>query len=351
MAIDLLIIGQGICGTWLSYYAEKAGLSYKVIDEQRPDRASYIASGIINPVTGRRIVKTWMIDEVMPFAAQAYTEFGTELGIEGIFLKPIIDQHASPQMKLAFEERVKEGTEYISLPENERDWLEYFDYPFGYGTIHPAYVVNSPELLVAWRKILKHKERLLEERFELNELNLDKEWLTYKGVEAHKIVFCDGIDSFENPWFERLPSTKNKGEVIWIECKGLPDTHIFKKGMNLVPWEKDIFWVGSTYEWEFTDPNPTAAFREKTLAHLNQWLKLPFKVLEHKASIRPATMERRPYVGFHPKDERIGILNGMGTKGFSLGPYFAQQLVEHLKNGRTIAPEADLKRFSRILSR
>jgi glycine/D-amino acid oxidase-like deaminating enzyme len=73
--------------------------------------------------------------------------------------------------------------------------------------------------------------------------------------------------------------------------------------------------------------------------------------MEHKASIRPATLERRPFVGLHPHQENAGILNGMGTKGCSLAPFFASQLVDHLLRKKGIMPEADIKRFSKILSR
>ncbi len=35
--VDVLIVGQGICGTFLSRELDRAGLSYIVIDEERPD--------------------------------------------------------------------------------------------------------------------------------------------------------------------------------------------------------------------------------------------------------------------------------------------------------------------------
>ncbi|MBS1662348.1 MAG: FAD-dependent monooxygenase, partial [Bacteroidetes bacterium] len=59
--VDVLIIGQGICGTFLAHELERAGLSYLLIDEVRPFSASRVAAGLINPVTGRRLVTTWMI--------------------------------------------------------------------------------------------------------------------------------------------------------------------------------------------------------------------------------------------------------------------------------------------------
>jgi glycine/D-amino acid oxidase-like deaminating enzyme len=76
MVVDYLIIGQGISGTWLSYYLEKANRSFIVIDNDQPNSASRVAAGIINPVTGRRIVKTWMIDELLSFLIPAYEELG-----------------------------------------------------------------------------------------------------------------------------------------------------------------------------------------------------------------------------------------------------------------------------------
>ena len=78
---------------------------------------------------------------------------------------------------------------------------------------------------------------------------------------------------------------------------------------------------------------------------------MPFKIIDHQAAIRPANIERRPFAGFHPLNNRVGILNGMGTKGCSLAPFFAKQLVDNIIYNNFIDPEADLKRFSKILAR
>ena len=79
-------------------------------------------------------------------------------------------------------------------------------------------------------------------------------------------------------------------------------------------------------------------------------LKQPFKVVDHIASLRPAVaVERRPFAGFHPHIPQVGILNGMGTKGCSLAPYFAKQLVENFVSGKPIDPLADVVRFRRML--
>jgi glycine/D-amino acid oxidase-like deaminating enzyme len=114
---------------------------------------------------------------------------------------------------------------------------------------------------------------------------------------------------------------------------------------------QNTYWVGSTYQWEFENDQPTSPFYNTAKAQLQRWLKVPFEVVAHKAAVRPAALERRPFVGFHPQWPAVGILNGMGTKGASLAPYFAHQLAQHVVHGFPIADEADVKRFSRILTK
>ena len=143
----------------------------------------------------------------------------------------------------------------------------------------------------------------------------------------------------------------NKGEGLLVEIKGLPPNRIFKKGMSLVPYRENIFWLGSSYEWEFKDDKPSDIFRIHAENWLKHNLKLPYRVMEHFAALRPATLERRPFVGIHPLYPQIGILNGLGTKGCSLAPYFANQLVNKIKELGAIDPLADIKRFEKVLGR
>ena len=351
MHTEILLIGQGISGTFLSWYLQEAGIEHLVIDEPRPNTASQSAAAVINPVTGRRIVKTWLIDEVLPFARQAYKALGDALGIVAIGQKNIVDFYPTPQMKLAFEKRFGEDSQYLSAPADENHWKEWFHYDFGYGEIQPAYLVDLPAILPAYRALLQQRGQLLEEKFETELLQVNPDHIRYKDIEATHIIFCDGIAGEKNPWFNNLPFAPNKGEAVWVSVPGLPATHIFKRGFNLAPWQDDIFWLGSTYLWEFTDDQPTPGFRQFAQTWLQQTIKLPFKIVDHRAAIRPATLERRPFVGFHPAHPALGIFNGMGTKGCSLGPFFAHQMTEYLLHQKPILPEANVQRFQRILTR
>lgn len=351
MQTDILIIGQGISGTFLSWYLQQEGFSFLVIDQPQDNTASKVAAGVINPVTGRRIVKTWMIDEVLPFALNAYRQLGEEIGVMAIEQKNVIDFFPTPQMKLSFEKRYAEDQQYLALPADENNFRSWFNYDFGYGEIQPAYLVNLPGILPAYRSKLQEAGQLREEWFDPAQLQVSDHNVQYKDITATYILFADGISSAQSPFFRNLPFAQNKGEAIWLEIPGLPDTHVFKRGFSLIPWSRDIFWLGSTYLWEFENADPTPGFRQFAETWLKQTVTLPYKLLDHKAAIRPATLERRPFVGFHPLHPKVGIFNGMGTKGCSLGPFFARQLARHLREGTGITPEADVQRFKKVLSR
>ncbi len=351
MQIDVIIIGQGISGTFLSYYLQKKSLSFILIDESRPNTASKAAAGMINPVTGRRMVKTWMIDELMTFSKNAYQQIGDELNMECMTERKIIDFFPTPQMRNAFIDRFNEDADYLDLPASENEWRENFNYEFGFGEIAPIFLVDINGLLSSFREKLIADGQLMEEKFDINELHTIENKIQYKNISSDKIIFCDGINGVDNPYFKNLPFAPNKGEALIVEIKEFPSSHIFKKGINIVPLKKNLFWIGSSYEWDFKDEQHSENFRMQTESVLHQWLKMPFNIVDHVASVRPATLERRPFVGFHPAHQNIGILNGMGTKGCSLAPYFAKQLVENMINNSIILPEGNVQRFNKILLR
>jgi glycine/D-amino acid oxidase-like deaminating enzyme len=346
----ILIIGQGISGTMLSWFLHKANIPFMIMDDAKENTASKVAAGIINPVTGRRIVKTWMIDDVMPFAVNVYREMGTFLNIDVCSEKQLIDFFPTLQMKNAFEERLDENADYLRNS-NEKDFHRYFNYDYGYGSIAPAYVIQVAAILQHWREYLIKHHLLLEEKFQIESIQISDEKIIYHHIVADKIIFADGIQSETNRWFKHLPFSFNKGEALLVEIPELPDAYIFKKKYTLCPLKNNLFWLGANYTWNYDNDLPTSAFYDEASVMLKNFIKVPYSVHQHIAAIRPANIERRPFVGFHPVHKNIGIFNGMGAKGTSLAPYFAHQLANHINLHTPIHPEADVNRFLKILSR
>lgn len=389
MQTSVIIVGQGLCGTWLSYWLQQAGVDFMVIDEERPNTSTRVASGVINPVTGRRMSRTWLADEVIPFAEKAYAELSetisTNYEVRGTKLeeenccndevrgtneeepktknkKPqtasnlisrcdIIDFFNSPDRRLDFEKKATQFAEYLQWPGDEHHYRQHFHYELGYGIIAPAYQVDLQTMLDGWRQHLKQGNRLLEQRFDQAQLQLLPDGVQYQDIRADKIIFADGIAAHEAGYFRLLPFALNKGEALVVQIEGLLADHIYKKGNTITPWRGGYFWAGSTYNNHYTDDLPTEAFRQSMEAWLRSFVKHPFEVLDHLAAIRPATVERRPFAGWHPQHAQVGILNGTGTKGVTLAPFFARQLADNLVQGTPIMAEADLARFSRVLGR
>lgn len=356
MDADTLIVGQGLCGTWLSFWLQQAGHSFLVIDAFAENSASQVASGVINPVTGRVLAKTWMADSLLPFARDAYRRLGNILGVQAAAETDILHCFPSRQMQEIFARKQPELSAYLHPATGTDRWNDYFHQEHGWGVIGPALLLQPGTLLQRWRQYLLAENRLLPEVFDEQALIINEEYVRYRDVIARRIIFCDGISAMDRPYFNRLPFSPNKGEALLLEVEALPAERIYKRGISLVPFrhihgsESDrYFWAGSTYENKFADPWPTVLFRERTEMQLKQWLKMPFRVLDQVAAVRPATVERRPFAGMHPWFPRIGLLNGMGTKGCSLAPWFSRQLADHILHGESIQPEASLARFSRLL--
>ena len=374
MKVDYIIVGQGLCGTFLSWYLDQYNKTYIIIDEDKPLTASKVSSGIINPITGRRFVKTWMIDELLPFIDKAYTAIEQSLNIKCIEQKKLIHFFSNKETQNIFYDRLQEEPQYLQEPFNKlsitNQLADYFNNTLGYGEIHPCYLVHTNLLLKTYREKLVFNNNLYSTVFQKNKLVMHDDYVAYEHIVADKIIFCDGAAGTDNPFFKNLPYALNKGQFLLANIPNLPNNYIFKKSsLTIVPWQTEastfihtsaplhtstlnnIFWIGTSYEWNFDTTNPTKDFKDKTISQLKDFLKTPFEVLDHQASIRSATVERRPFVGMHSSIPNVGILNGMGTKGCSLAPYFAYQLAQHLCYGKLITPEADVCRFKKVLSR
>ena len=350
--VDCIIVGQGVAGTLLSFELMQAGLTVQVIDALQRNSASRVASGVINPVTGRRVVETWKIDELLPLAKNAYERISDWLSIERVARQvDVLAIHNSEQMKAAYEKRCREGSAYIRSVENDRRLEDDFKMAYGSHAVHPALLIDLQTLLSRYRDRLLQAGDLINAVFDWSALRVPEhaeEGVFYEcgdlQMQAKWVISTEGTGAMQNPYFKDLAFRYNKGEALIIAVKGLSRKYIYKLRYSIVPWgDQDLFWVGSTYAWEFEDDLPTASFKEAVLAFLDEVLRVPYEVAEHIASVRPASVDRRPFAGRHQRYPQIGVLNGLGTKGCSLAPYLAAGWKMHLLNGTEFDPEVALR--------
>ena len=88
MAIkDFLIIGQGIAGSLLAYELLQKNQSLDILNIDSNQSSSKVAAGLYNPITGRKMVKTWNCDDIFPGLEKYYQSLEETLGVR--FLHPI----------------------------------------------------------------------------------------------------------------------------------------------------------------------------------------------------------------------------------------------------------------------
>ena len=102
------------------------------------------------------------------------------------------------------------------------------------------------------------------------------------------------------------------------------------------PLRNTLYKVGATYTWSDLTLTPSEAGKQELLKKLQDTISVPFEVVKHEAGIRPTTKQRRPFLGRHPEVQQLAVFNGLGTKGASLGPWFASEMCEHLISGKVL---------------
>lgn len=350
MQVDHLIVGQGICGSLLSYELMKAGSKVLVIDRPSKHSASHVASGLINPVTGKRLVKSWMIDELIPAAIKSYKALELELGAAFHLQIDLLDIFRTAEEEQLFLRRQEEDDRYLFSVNNIDELRASVDIPAGAGRID-CLLIGLHELISKWRDELISRNAFIEGDFDRQACIITADGVRYKDIEAGRIIFCEGAAAINDPLFSKLPWSLNKGEALIVSIPGLNRNMIYKSGMKIAPWKEDLFWVGASYQWEYENAAPTQTFREQAEAWLHSFLKIPFEVVDHISAERPASMDYKPFIGFHPTHHRAGIFNGMGSKACSLAPYFSKHFAAHILTGSALMPDVNVHRYSRILLR
>ncbi len=344
MDIDFLLIGRGLAGTAMGYRLKQAGKSIRIIDQPEANNSSRVAAGLFNPVTGRKMVKTWKADllfpEIKPFYRKLEQltngEFLTEKTIYRPFLT-IEEQnewmgHSADPGFEAYLERI--------YSESQSDFIKD---PFGGVMLRNSGWLHINNLLDAMTSYFK--EELILEKFEEHLLYKEAGFWHYKHLRAKSVVYCNGLGAMESRFFSFLPFAPVKGEILEVKQEFTPD-YVVNRGVFRIHLKESVHRVGATYTKHDLDQGPTEEAKKEILERLTDLVQLPVEeIISHKTGIRPATRDRKPFLGKHPTEEGVYIFNGFGAKGVSLIPYFSGQMLGFLLNKNAIDKEVDIARY------
>ncbi|MBK7410104.1 MAG: FAD-binding oxidoreductase [Saprospirales bacterium] len=344
---DYLIVGQGLAGSLLAFFLHQKGKRLLVVDPGLENTASKVAAGIINPITGRRFVKSWRIDDLVPFARQTYLDLEVLLGVPFFKSRNILRTLHNPTELNHWMSRLGDpGFEPYMLPESDPGrWTSLIQAVYAFGEATQAGQVNLSGLLLHFRHWIQTHHLLIEDVFDYEDLDRSSDMLRYRDWSAQSIVFCEGYQAKHNPYFGNLPYEGAKGEVLHISLPGPQPDKMLRHHFFLVPQEDGTYWAGSNYIWRYENDQPTPESRAWLIGQLEKVLNVPYEIIDHKAAIRPTVKDRRPLLGVHPEFPNIFIFNGLGTKGASQGPFFAHHMANYLTAHSPIDPEVDIRRF------
>jgi len=344
--VDFIIVGQGLAGSVLAYTLMQQGQKVLVIDETVKTSSSKIAAGLCNPVVFKRLTKSWLIDDVLPLAKTFYRNQETLLSDQFYFDIPIY--------KLFVDEKEQQFWQQKSNEPQLFDWIDnkvefpfdaaYLTYPFGAAKTLQSGFLKTVSWLNSFKNYLEEHGAYLNSKFDHNKIELKTNGVKWGGYSAKKIIFCEGYQTTQNPFFDWLPFKLTKGEVLTVKFKNLKLNKAINKGAFVLPYDGD-YKLGATYNWDELDDVTTEVGKEQLLKRAARFINDDIEVIDHKAGVRPTVSDRRPLLGVHPVHEQLMVFNGLGTKGVMLAPYLATKMISFMLKDEPLPAEVNISRF------
>lgn len=343
---DYIIVGLGLSGACMARRLEQSGHTF-VVFEDDSQHASRVAGGFMNPVVLKRFTLAWNAYRQQETALPFYRQLEKDLGRHFLYELEIYRKFVSAEEQNNwFDAADKPGLAPFLDTTLRAEVCQTLPGPYKFGKVVNTHRVDTTEFLDGFLERLKSNDSLILSRFDYDDLELIEEGVSYKGMKARKIVFCDGFGLKKNPYFNYLPLTGNKGEYIIIRA---PDLHLevgVKSSVFIFPVGDDHYAVGATYNNEDKTPGPSPEARIELVEKLRKLITVDFEVVNQVAGLRPSTRDRRPLVGQHPVHKSLFCCNGFGSRGILMAPLISEELLQFMEREESLPPEIDIARFT-----
>jgi glycine oxidase len=344
---DFIIVGQGLAGTTLAHIFLQRGQKVLVIDEPRPITSSKVAAGVWNPVVFKRYTQSYLAPTLLAFNTVFFPQVEKLTGTTFYHPRPYYKVFSSADDVQHWQgKQHNPDVEEFLNPSINNQLNTAYNAPHGAALINQCGNVDVNVYLQASANYFASLGGYLPQKFDYGAFETTEEGIKYKRYTAKKVIFCEGLGTLQNPWWATIPFVPAKGEVLEIKAQ-LPDEQsIISKNIFIVPLGNDTYRVGSTYRWSDLENTTTEAAKAELIGKLEKLITVPYEIISHKAAVRPAIIDRRPVLGLHPANDKIGVFNGLGSRGIMLSPYFANHFADYLLDGKELDREVDVQRFN-----
>lgn len=335
----IAVVGGGYCGLAAAWYLSGFA-QVTVFDPEKQGKASCISTGLLHPFLGTRPRLSWngfsALEKTKDFfdylRPKSPTSFFRKTGV----FKPILYDKQIPDFRKAYEKF------------EEIDWVhsfhETFHYPFVEDLsgifIPDGYTVFSEEYLRALEQdcLQKGMKRVYLQVQDLKELDEFDHIILATGSFSHLFSELAGIE------FDRV-----KGQALlcpWLEgCPTLP-VSIIGQGHICMLRDKKYCVVGSTYEHEFVDEDPSEdamSLLDRVQCFFPQAKNLAVK--EIRAGVR--IYRKKSHLPLVMRmTEKLWSFTAIGSRGLLYHHFLAELLAEAIrKNDDSILPaDVQIKR-------
>jgi glycine oxidase len=338
-----LVVGAGVAGISICKQFISRGHKITLIDSGI-NRSSAVAAGLINPIVFRRMTKSWRVDEFLPEAIEFYTELGRVCNDTFLFPIQIRRLFSSEQERNFWLEKQEKDAFQEYLNPITADDLSYDKAvnEFGTGRLKKGFYVSTSSFMEKAKNWISQSGSVHCEKVDYTAI--DPEKAAYKEIQYDGIVFCEGAEIHGNPWFKDLPVNDTKGETLTILSDEIPENESLNRKCFILPMGNKEFRVGATYVWDTSDSELTEEGKKELQGMITYATSASYTIIDHKAGVRPTTLDRRPLMGSHFTHEKLFVFNGLGTKGYLLAPLLAKEMIEFILDGKILDKEVGLAR-------
>lgn len=348
--VEFLIIGQGLAGSLLGWRLIQQGHSVLLLDPCLTHTASRTAAGLINPVTGKRLVKTDHVEQYLTAAKELYAELANFFALTFLHEREQVRLFQSDAELNQWNKRKNQAEYAPFLAErfNAKDKKYLKETSLGGFKQQQCAYLDTVVLLDHLRDFFLHQGCFIKAQMDLSELNISSSFVEWHGHTADKIIFCDGYHLQYNPWFSWLPLQPVQGDILTLKTDQPLPNEIVQFGKWLLPLANGQLKLGASWQWQPLDekPNEKAALElldacYPYFPHLRQAQRL-----EHNVGIRPGTRDKHPFLGQHPEQSNLLVFNGFGSKGSLLIPWHAERFLRYLTHAKPLPTSADINRYT-----
>lgn len=343
--LDTLIVGQGLAGSLLAWTLLGRGQRVMVLDDGHRSAASVVAAGLLNPITGQRLVKGPEVDQCLPVAQRCYRALERQLARPLLHALPMWRLFQNERERLAWEKRRGDPAyaPYLGEP------LTAMDHPCstlgGFVQTQTGYL-DTCALLDGIRAGLQQVGAYRQCAFEYAQLELQQGQIVYQDLQARRLIFCEGWRALANPWFTELPLAPARGCILTLHSEAPLPQVILNQGRWLLPRGQGEYRLGASYDREALEAEPGEAEIASLLGQLASWFApVPdYRISAVQNGVRPNSRDRQPLLGLHPDHPALGVFNGFGSRGAMLIPWHAERMAELLCEGRPLPTGLDWRR-------